>query len=586
MLKIATIFSGIGAIEQAALRLGVEHEVIFACDIGGVNLYKKSRPLYIDEVDVYIYELEKKLNKIYNENSDDLEFFNKMNIAIMEVKDEISLEINKINNLNIDYDYNGILKYFKIIKAKKFKENMNIESNIQILDLLIKIKKYLTNIVLKKIDSNYLYNLSKKLKEDQNIINTILFFKEITGKLERINEMITTQIHLKDINNLESFKEKKEYVKDIYREYENKNFVKKSYLANYKLKEEDFHWNVSYLDGNEYKHKVDLFVGGSPCQSFSIAGKRKGMEDTRGTLFYEFIRLVKEIEPRVFIYENVKGLLNHDGGKTWKIVKECFNELGYYYTDKVFNSKNFGIPQNRERVFVIGFKNKEEYLKFSMIEKKDLNYLMKSFLLDENKLFLPKDDVEFIEYDKKENYPELSHICFDNWMDPLLLLEKQKLFVTNEEKQRKKYTQINGDIMLTQRACQQYNLHGDFIEYNIHKYFLSDKVKEYVLDTTTTFNSKNIENHINCDIAKAIVASSAKMHRAIIDNYIGYGNDIPINKRKIRRLHPRECFRLMGFSDTFKIIVSDTQAYHQAGNSIVVDVLVEILKGIRKSIDK
>ncbi|MGL6168060.1 MAG: DNA cytosine methyltransferase, partial [Fusobacteriaceae bacterium] len=85
-------------------------------------------------------------------------------------------------------------------------------------------------------------------------------------------------------------------------------------------------------------------------------------------------------------------------------------------------------------------------------------------------------------------------------------------------------------------------------------------------------------------IAKALVATSSKMHRAAIDNYISYGNEISLNDRKIRRLHPRECLRLMGFSDSFKIVVSDTQAYHQAGNSIVVDVLINILNGILKTI--
>ncbi|MGL5981894.1 MAG: DNA cytosine methyltransferase, partial [Cetobacterium sp.] len=373
-------------------------------------------------------------------------------------------------------------------------------------------------------------------------------------------------------------------VNSLYKKYNCKNFVKKSYLENYDLNEENFHWNVSYLDGNEYKGKVDLFVGGSPCQSFSIAGKRKGLEDTRGTLFYEFIRLVNEIKPRFFIYENVKGLLNHDNGNTWKIVKECFDELGYSYSDKLLNSKHFGVPQNRERIFVIGFKNKDDFQNFSMNNSKELKHLLKDFLLDNNNLFIPKEEVNFIDYKEKIKYKNLSHISLVNWMDPLLLKEKEKEFVVSEEKQKKRYTQINGDIMLTQRACQQYNLHGDFIEYGIQKYFLSEKVKDYILDTSTSFNSKNIEDNIDCDIAKALVATSAKMHRAGIDNYISYGNEILLNDRKIRRLHPRECLRLMGFSDSFKIVVSDTQAYHQAGNSIVVDVLINILKGILKTI--
>ena len=105
------------------------------------------------------------------------------------------------------------------------------------------------------------------------------------------------------------------------------------------------------FDGNQYKNQVDLLVGGSPCQSFSTMGYQKGLEDSRGTLFYEFARLVKEIEPKVFIYENVQGLLHHDKGKTWSIISEIFKSLGYFYKFKILNSKDYGIPQNRNRMF-------------------------------------------------------------------------------------------------------------------------------------------------------------------------------------------------------------------------------------------
>lgn len=81
------------------------------------------------------------------------------------------------------------------------------------------------------------------------------------------------------------------------------------------------------------------------------------MEDTRGTLFHDFARIIKEAKPKVFIYENVKGLINHDGGNTWDIVQKVFNELGYKIYSQLLNSKDYGIPQHRERIFVVGFKN-------------------------------------------------------------------------------------------------------------------------------------------------------------------------------------------------------------------------------------
>ena len=98
----------------------------------------------------------------------------------------------------------------------------------------------------------------------------------------------------------------------------------------------------------------DLLVGGFPCQAFSIAGKRKGLDDTRGTLFYDIARIAKEKRPQHLLLENVKGLLSHDNGRTFKLIISTFAELGYNLEWQVLNSKNFGVPQNRERVFIIG----------------------------------------------------------------------------------------------------------------------------------------------------------------------------------------------------------------------------------------
>ena len=98
----------------------------------------------------------------------------------------------------------------------------------------------------------------------------------------------------------------------------------------------------------------DLLVGGFPCQAFSIAGKRKGFEDTRGTLFFEIARILKAKQPRLFVLENVKGLLSHDNGNTFRTIISTLTELGYDLQWQVLNSKNHGVPQNRERVFIVG----------------------------------------------------------------------------------------------------------------------------------------------------------------------------------------------------------------------------------------
>lgn len=98
----------------------------------------------------------------------------------------------------------------------------------------------------------------------------------------------------------------------------------------------------------------DLFVGGFPCQAFSVAGKRRGFEDTRGTLFFDVARILASKRPRNFLLENVKGLLSHDNGRTFKIIVSALVELGYSVEWQVLNSKHFGVPQNRERVFIVG----------------------------------------------------------------------------------------------------------------------------------------------------------------------------------------------------------------------------------------
>lgn len=336
-------------------------------------------------------------------------------------------------------------------------------------------------------------------------------------------------------------------------------FVKQSYYANYNINDSAWHDDVTKFDATQYINKIDLLVGGSPCQAFSTVGKQRGLEDTRGTLFYEYARVVKECQPKVFIYENVKGLMTHDKGKTWAVVQQVFEELGYKIYHQLLNSKNFGIPQSRERVFLIGFK--DQSINFDYPNAIDLERTMQDFL---------------------EDYIDSKYY----------LKEKGVKFVTSSKNKSKKYTQINGEVMLCQKANQQFNWHGDFIFENAdvdlmlaqkdfdefifnvnaveEKYYLSEKVKNYVMSSGT----KNFKTGINTDlkIARPLLQSMHKMHRSGIDNYVTH------HFGRLRKLTPKECLRLMGFNDDFNKVVSDSQLYRQAGNSIVVDVLIALLR--------
>ena len=331
---------------------------------------------------------------------------------------------------------------------------------------------------------------------------------------------------------------------------------KKSYFANYEIRDEDWFCDVRSFDATKYKGKVDFIVGGAPCQAFSMVGKRLGFEDARGTLFYEFARIVKETEPKVFLFENVKGLLNHDGGRTWHVIHDIFEELGYDVHFRVLNSKDYGIPQNRERLFCLGFKNKT---RFKFPKPIELEYRMYDFL---------------------EDYVDTKYF----------LREKGIKFVTSHKNKEKCYTQVNGEVALCQKRNQQFNWHGDFVYHPVavdelaeegfddfifdvrdveEKYYLSEKVAKYVLAGGT--KNFRTSTKTDLDVARPLLQTMHKMHRAGVDNYVTH-------KGRIRKLTPRECLRLMGFKDTFKIVVSDTSMYQEAGNSIVVDVLIAILK--------
>ena len=135
-------------------------------------------------------------------------------------------------------------------------------------------------------------------------------------------------------------------------------FARDSYKAIYNTKGEKELNDITKVTNEqwrEFKGETDIICGGFPCQAFSIAGKRKGfLDETRGTLFFEIARAAEQIKPRMLFLENVKGLLSHDKGRTFGIILNTLDELGYDCQWQVLNSKNFGVPQNRERVFIIG----------------------------------------------------------------------------------------------------------------------------------------------------------------------------------------------------------------------------------------
>lgn len=251
----------------------------------------------------------------------------------------------------------------------------------------------------------------------------------------------------------------------------------------------------------------DILCAGFPCQAFSISGKQRGFEDSRGTLFFDVARIVKCKKPKVVFMENVKNFASHDKGKTLQVVKATMEELGYSFNYKVLNATDFGIPQKRERIYMVCFRNDLNCGHFNFPKPFSLSKHVEDFLLNDesmvSNLYVEKPD---------PYYSAKNDTKIDN--KPI------RLGIVNKGRQGERIYSIKG-IAITLSA----NGGGVF----------------------------------------------AKTGGYLING-------------KPRRLHPRECARLMGFPDTYKIAENRNQAYKQFGNSVVLDVLQYIAIEIGKKV--
>ena len=270
-------------------------------------------------------------------------------------------------------------------------------------------------------------------------------------------------------------------------------FARQTYLVNHgDLPSGD----ITQIDPNDIP-KFDILLGGFPCQPFSCAGLKKGFEDTRGTLFFDIAQIAKYHKPQVLFLENVKGFKNHDKGNTFRVVKETLEELGYRVFAEVLNARDFGVPQNRERIYIIAFLDHSIEFKF-----------------------------------------------------PKALNKHVKLGDILEEKVDDKYTISDKLWAGHQRRKLEHKKKG-----NGFGYCMFNEESEY----TSTISAR----------------------------YYKDGSEILIEQKgkNPRKLSPREAGRLQGFPDDFKIVVSDTQAYKQFGNSVAVPVIKELAKEILKHLE-
>ena len=315
---------------------------------------------------------------------------------------------------------------------------------------------------------------------------------------------------------------------------------------------------------------VDVICGGFPCQAFSIAGARRGFEDTRGTLFFEIARFASILKPRYLFLENVKGLLNHDRGNTFEVILSALDELGYDVEWQVLNSKNFGVPQNRERVFIIGHLRGGSGRKVFPLSG------------DGAAITCEQPKINKVGNIRKKGKSQSGDVVSIDSLAPTLCStttqkDPLKVLIENEIKQfgvlQPNYNQsvvyeIDG-ISPTIRAYQGGNLEPKI------------RVKEA---TKQGYQEAEIGDSVN------LSHPNSKTRRGRVGKQIantlltGESQGVVEPDFRIRKLTPRECWRLQGFPDwafdKAQEVNSNSQLYKQAGNSVTVNVIAAIAQGL------
>lgn len=355
------------------------------------------------------------------------------------------------------------------------------------------------------------------------------------------------------------------------------------------------------------KHgSLDIAMFSPPCQAFSLAGKRKGEEDKRGVLFYNSHEFIQKNKPRYFVFENVKGLLSDDGGRTFQRwidylggksvngTQTMFpdeNAVPYHVYYQVLNAKDYGVPQNRERIFIIGIRDDAD---------NNFNF-PKPFPLVKRLKDVLEDNVD-------EKY-YLSERLINGFIKHT---ENQKAKGNGFKFEPKKHSDIGNCITA---RCFKMGIDDNYIQVNsaTSKGYEIAKVGEDSINFEHP-NSKTRRGRVGVGVGQTLTTSCNQgvaigairgrnpenptsrqsglpTQQMLEVNENGTSNclttvqkdNVVIKNYRIRKLTPRECFRLMDFPDTFDFsVVSDSQAYKQAGNSIVVNVLAEILKKLLK----
>lgn len=354
-------------------------------------------------------------------------------------------------------------------------------------------------------------------------------------------------------------------------------FARKSYKAIYDTKGEVELHDITQVTNEEWRKfrgTVDIICGGFPCQAFSIAGKRKGfLDETRGTLFFEIARAAKEIKPPLLFLENVKGLLSHDKGRTFRTILSTLAELGYDAEWQVLNSKDFGVPQNRERVFIIGhLRGRSERTIFPIRgESPTVDSCKPKRLGNGSKIAIPVLTPDRAK--KRQNGRR-----FKTAGEPMFTLTSQDRHGIVIAGRLPSARQQSGRVYSSDGLAPTLStMQGGDQEPKI-----AIKIKEA---TKQGYTIAEQGDSINFSVP------NSKTRRGRVGKQVAQTLDTSCNQAtltkdmRIRKLTPRECWRLQGFPDwafdKAQEVNSKTQLYKQAGNSVTVNVIKAIAQNLK-----
>ncbi|OGH12115.1 MAG: DNA (cytosine-5-)-methyltransferase, partial [Candidatus Levybacteria bacterium RIFCSPHIGHO2_01_FULL_40_10] len=345
--------------------------------------------------------------------------------------------------------------------------------------------------------------------------------------------------------------------------------------------------------------KYDFLLAGFPCQPFSYAGKQRGFGDTRGTLFYEIERLLKENKPRAFLLENVRGFTTHDGGRTFKTIIKALEDLGYGVNYLLLNSSNFGVPQNRVRIYMLGLLGKKPVMTLTSNKGASNSHKFKTFY-SQSHLFT--NDTYKVLRDILEETVDDKYICTESFIQKLKKIKGESLnnlsgvrlidyrngksihswelglrgYCTNDEIEL-----LN--VLIKNRRKKIFGTHQDGKRLSIEQmktFYKKDNLEKVITSLVEKGYLKGVDGKYNPvagnmsfevfkfldpdSISITLVSSDAHKLGVVVNN-------IP------RRITPREAARIQGYPDTFKIHPNDSEAYRQFGNAVAVPVIKAVL---------